>query len=166
MKKILLAVIGLMFVCAAVGIWSHTNVAADEAANTPVLLVLELQCTGVSDGLCKSASDAVFQEMANSGKYTVVDPKKRDEAIQALGPKAATCMADKDCRKNIAKDLGAQKMLIGTLAKVQKLHNLALSLMDVETGNEEGSASERCPMCNDDKVVAIASKAAKKLLGE
>lgn len=163
MKKTLLVLIGVAAVCAVLGIWGRSEVRAGDA---PVLLVLELKCTGVDGDLCKRASEAVFNEMSNSGKYIVVDPKKRDEAIQALGPKAATCMVDNDCRQNFAKEIGAQKMLIGTLAKVDRLHNIALSLMDVETGNEEKSASARCPMCKPDKVVAKVADAAKKILAD
>lgn len=77
----------------------------------------------------------------------------------------ASGCTDQNCVVEMGQLLGARKMVAGSISRVGETYNMALNVIDIETGLVDKSVSEVCPGCKDGQLFQLAESAVRALAG-
>lgn len=107
------------------------------------LAVLNLQATSVDPGLATTLSEALVGEVAAQSCCQVISTSD----IQAMlgferERQMLTCAEESSCLAEIGGSLGVEKILVGTLGKVDDTYVLALKLIDIRKGTVEARSQD------------------------
>jgi len=108
-------------------------------------------------------TNAIIDDLVQIGTYKVIDRANRDKILKEQGFQISDCVSE-ECRVQVGKMLGVGKLITGSLSRIGQTYLASLQLVNVETGQVESSAKEKCA-CPEDKLIDLVSNAAYKLLG-
>lgn len=83
-----------------------------------------------------------------------------EQKFQASGCTEQSCVVE------MGQLLGARKMVAGSISRVGETYNMALNVIDIETGLVDKSVSEVCPGCKDGQLFQLAENAVRALAGK
>lgn len=104
----------------------------------------------------------VFNAMPD---YRWLDRSNIKEILDEQKLQASGC-TDQSCVVELGQLLGARKMVTGSVSKTGDTYNLTLSVIDIETGLIDKSASEACPDCTESKLYQLADNAVLAMSGK
>jgi len=78
----------------------------------------------------------------------------------------ASGCTDQSCVVEMGQLLGARKMVAGSISRVGDTYNMALNVIDIETGLVDKSVSETCPGCKDGQLFSLAENTVRSLAGK
>jgi len=129
------------------------------------LAVFDLEIAGKADpGLARPLSESIRHEIAKSAKFKVVDRANMEKILKEQAFQMTGCVA-KACAVEAGQLLGVGKVIIGSLGLVGKTYYLTLSQVNVETGETEQMAEQKC-RCEEDELIDSVKMAARRLMGE
>lgn len=97
--------------------------------------------------------------------YRWIERGRITEVLDEQKLQASGC-TDQSCVVELGQLLGARKMVTGSLSKTSGVYNLTLSIIDIETGLIDKSASETCDSCDEGQLYQLAEKAVLTLSGK
>jgi hypothetical protein len=109
--------------------WCVLLAGISACASAATVAVLDLVPYEVSADHAKAATEFVINEIATYGGYRVLEPGRVREAIAARG-KGAPC-ADDSCAVDVARTLGADRVIVGSLTGAGRTVFLSVRLLDV-----------------------------------
>lgn len=118
---------------------------------------------GIGAELQMLVTNAVIDAIADTGKFDVIDRMNRDKILKEQGFQL-TPFVDEKTRVEAGRLLGVQKIITGSLSRIDEVFFLSIQMLDVETGRVEASRMEKC-YCSIPKLVETASEMAKKMVG-
>ena len=96
--------------------------------------------------------------------YRWLDRGRMKEVLEEQKFQASGC-TDQSCAVEMGQLLGARKMVTGSVSKTGGTYNLTLSVIDIQTGLVDKSASEICPDCTEGQLYQLAEKTVLNLSG-
>ncbi|MDD5223953.1 MAG: CsgG/HfaB family protein [bacterium] len=152
--KILLFVLLLVF--------SGTGVFAEEGKT--FLAVLDLEIVGnVPQDLKIPLSDSLREGLFRTGRFRVIDRNNMDRILKEQGQQLSDCSSS-ECAVQVGRLLGVQKMVTASLSRVGNIFVVSAQLINVETGEIEMIASDRCP-CQTDELLPSVDRVSGRLAG-
>ena len=153
-KKVLMVLLLLVF--------SGTGVFAEEGKI--FLAVLDLEIVGdIPRDLRIPLSESLREGLFQTGKFRVIDRNNMDQVLKEQGFQLSDCTSS-DCAVQVGRLLGVQKMVTGSLSRVGTIYVVSAQLINVETGEIEMIASDRCP-CQTDELLPSVDRVTEKLSG-
>lgn len=130
------------------------------------MAVLDLVTQDVDSRISLPLTESIRREIIKSGKYDVIN---RGDMNMLLGEQMylLSGCASGECKGIVeaGRLLGVGKIVNGSVNLVGKTYYLSLSLIDVESGNTERIAEDKCK-CEVDELIGASKRLAKRLLGE
>ncbi|GEM_PF-2159440 len=101
------------------------------------IAILDLKSgESVNQQTAKLVSDILRSEMINTGHFIVIERGQMDAILNEQGFQASGC-TDTECAVQIGKLLAANKMLVGTVAKLGTTYIISARIVDVEKGTAD-----------------------------
>ncbi len=120
---------------------------------------------GVDKALKVPLTQAIIDELVNTGKYQVIDRANRDKILAEQGLQMSECMSE-ECRVQAGRLLGVGKLVVGYVYKVASVYFATLQVINVETGKIENSIKHKCSCTVEDLLDVVPSIARKMVTGE
>jgi len=132
----------------------------------PYIAVLDLQAEeGVTESEARILTDQLQVELLETGKFKIM---ARTEL--------ASILEEQEFKSEIGNNLesavetgqliGVEQIIIGSIAKFGKSHNIIIKVIDVETGEILEALSDNCNKCKIDDLFEIISSIVHKLAYE
>ena len=99
----------------------------------PILSILDLRTSGVSKADADVLLDYLSSHIVESGEYTVIDRSQRETVLKEIEFSQSEC-TDEACQLRIGKLLSANRIVIGSVGKLEQIYLLNLKMIEVETG--------------------------------
>jgi hypothetical protein len=99
----------------------------------PILSILDLRTSGVSKADADVLLDYLSSHLVESGEYTVIDRSQRETVLKEIEFSQSDC-TDEACQLRIGKLLSANRIVIGSVGKLEQTYLLTLKMIEVETG--------------------------------
>lgn len=134
---------------------------------TVTIAILELQVRGgLSEYEAAILTDKVRESLYNTGRFTVLDRSSVDDILKELGFSQSGCTTN-ECIISVGRMLSAKYMVIGSVGTIGSTYNLALKMIDVETGTISNIATLDCEEYTIEQFAADApEEIVKKLISE
>jgi len=143
-------------------IFSGNGVFAEEGKT--FLAVLDLEIVGdIPRELKVPLSESLREGLFQTGKFRVIDRNNMDRVLKEQGQQLSDCSSS-ECAVQVGRLLGVQRMVTGSLSRVGNLYVISAQLINVETGEIEMIASDRCP-CQTDELLPSVDRVAGRLAG-
>lgn len=107
------------------------------------IAVLDFNGKNVSAADASIVTDFVRTELVKSGKYNVIDKYNMDKILSETSFQQSGC-TETDCAVQIGKILNVNKMVVGTLSKLEGTYYITTNVVDVQTGKIEMSETKKC----------------------
>lgn len=111
-----------------------------------------------------SLSDLLREKLVNTGRFRVVDRNNMDKILKEQGFQLQDCTS-KECAVQVGRLLGVEKMVSGNVTKLGQTYIISAQMTNVETGEIEQMASDRCGGCEVDQLLDTIEMVANKLAG-
>ncbi len=111
-----------------------------------------------------SLSDLLREKLVNTGRFRVVDRNNMDKILKEQGFQLQDCTS-KECAVQVGRLLGVEKMVSGNVTKLGQTYIISAQMTNVETGEIELMASDRCGGCEVDQLLDTIETVANKLAG-
>jgi len=109
----------------------------------PRTAILELQVYNkMPDDDIQPVIKQFYREMANTGRYSIIERTQVQRLVDELGPDKSMCN-DPECAANIGRALGVEKVVYGDVTKVEIIYEFSISVVDVATGAVERTHTEK-----------------------
>jgi len=129
------------------------------------IAVLDLEVAKGLPGEAKvTLSDLLREQLVNTGRFRVVDRNNMDKVLKEQGFQLSDCTS-KECAVQVGRMLGVEKMVTGNLTKLGQTYIISVQMTNVETGEIEQMASDRCASCEVDQLLDTIVTVASKLAG-
>ena len=129
------------------------------------IAVLDLEVAKGLPGEAKvTLSDLLREQLVNTGRFRVVDRNNMDKVLKEQGFQLSDCTS-KECAVQVGRMLGVEKMVTGNLTKLGQTYLISVQMTNVETGEIEQMASDRCASCEVDQLLDTIVTVASKLAG-
>lgn len=128
----------------------HFIVAAEVAYFKPRLAVLEFESKEVDSALVQSLTELAQSRFENSGLYIIIERQKIHKVLQEQSLQLSGAVDDKTA-VSVGKLLGAEKLVLGSVSKMDGKYMLSGRIVNVETGEIEISGTEFSPSVLDIK---------------
>ncbi|MBE3063501.1 MAG: hypothetical protein IMZ69_00595 [Spirochaetes bacterium] len=99
----------------------------------PILSILDLRTSGVSKADADVLLDYLSSHLVESGAYTIIDRSQRETVLKEIELSQSDC-TDEACQLRIGKLLSANRIIIGSVGKLDQIYLLTLKMIEVETG--------------------------------
>jgi hypothetical protein len=99
----------------------------------PILSILDLRTSGVSKADADVLLDYLSSHLVESGEYTIIDRSQRETVLKEIEFSQSDC-TDEACQLRIGKLLSANRIVIGSIGKLEQTYLLNLKMIEVETG--------------------------------
>jgi TolB-like protein/TM2 domain-containing membrane protein YozV len=143
-------------------IFSGTGVFAEEGKT--FLAVLDLEIVGnVPQDLKIPLSESIREGLFRTGRFRVIDRNNMDRILKEQGQQLSDCSSS-ECAVQVGRLLGVQKMVTASLSRVGNIFVISAQLINVETGEIEMIASDRCP-CQTDELLPSVDRVSDRLAG-
>ncbi len=149
--------------CLLVPAFLYSEPKPDEHAPMLNIAVMNLKAKETSQDDADAAADFLRSGLSQyaKGKYKIIDRKSIGTILADLKMDLALAK-DVDVAVRVGKIAGANMMVMGSLAMIEKRYYLSVQLLDVETGEVKAASSEDAPSFK--KVKKTANKIAKLLI--
>lgn len=127
------------------------------------LAVLNLEGKNVPQNTASAVTEMVTTEIVNTGKFQVVERNQMRNILSEQGFQQTGC-TDQACAVKIGKLLSAQKILMGSVSKIDKGLVINIRIVDVEKGIAEMAAMEKAE--SESMLPETAKKIARKITGK
>ena len=147
--------------------WIHPPLAvwAQDEEHRAFVAVLDLDVAkGIPPEAQISLSDLLREQLWKTGKFRVVDRNNMERILKEQGFQLSDCTST-ECAVQIGRMLGVEKMVTGNVTRLGKTYIITVQMTNVETGEIEKMASDRCPGCEVDELLGSIDKAATSLAG-
>ena len=114
----------------------------------PVITVLDFKSSGVSEIEVEIFVDFITSHIVNTGKFRVIDRTQRASMLEEIEFAFSDC-AEEACELEIGRQLAADKIVIGSVGKVETRYILNIKLVDVETSETVASESKMYKSMSD-----------------
>lgn len=101
-----------------------------------------LKSHGMDSNTVLAISDAILSQLSNSNTIALIERTQMDEIIQEQGFQNSGACAESECAVELGKILSVEKMLIGSVGKIENLYSLSVRIVDVETGAVDKSVNQ------------------------
>ncbi len=143
-------------------VFSGTGAFAEEGKI--FLAVLDLEIVGdIPRDLRIPLSESLREGLFRTGKFRVIDRNNMDRILKEQGQQLSDCSSS-ECAVQVGRLLGVQRMVTGSLSRVGNIYVISAQLINVETGEIEMIASDRCP-CQTDELLPSVDRVAGRLAG-
>lgn len=134
-------------------IFSGTGVFAGEGKI--FLAVLDLEIVGnVPRDLKIPLSESLREGLFRTGRFRVIDRNNMDRILKEQGQQLSDCSSS-ECAVQVGRLLGVQKMVTASLSRVGNIFVVSAQLINVETGEIEMIASDRCSGQTDELLPSV-----------
>jgi len=99
----------------------------------PILSILDLRTSGVSKADADVLLDYLSSHLVESGAYTIIDRSQQETVLKEIEFSQSDC-TDEACQLRIGKLLSANRIVIGSVGKLDQIYLLTLKMIEVETG--------------------------------
>lgn len=110
-----------------------------QAADTPILTVLDLQTDQVSENEMKTIISLLSSALFQTQKYTVIDVSERETLLKEMEFSAQDC-SDEGCQLEIGKLLAAEYIVVGRLGRIGTKYVVSVKMLETETARTAGTA--------------------------
>ncbi len=115
-----------------------------EGEELPYVGVLDLEAKeGVPTSAVAPLSDSLRKEFFNTKKFKVLDRKNMHVILKEQGFQQVGCTSS-ECAVEAGRLLGVEKMVTGNIAKLGDTYYISVTVTNVETGEVERMADEKC----------------------
>jgi hypothetical protein len=97
------------------------------------IAVLDLDPTGISMTEAQFLSDRLRTELFETGVFQVVERQKMNSILKEQGFQNTGCTS-LECAVEIGQLLNVQKMVAGSIGKIEDIYSISLRLINVQTG--------------------------------
>ncbi|MBI9103754.1 MAG: SUMF1/EgtB/PvdO family nonheme iron enzyme [Spirochaetales bacterium] len=97
---------------------------------------------GISEYEASTLRSLFETELIGSGRYTVIEKAQQDQVINAQMDTLKGCVDDA-CAVEIGELLSADRILLGSVARIGSLHILTVKIIDIQTSRSEKAESIR-----------------------
>jgi TolB-like protein len=149
MKKLYLFFLLLMFIPSAA------------FAEEPVrIAVMDFKADGVSASIARQVSELVRTEIVACGSFEVIERKQVDLVLKEQGFQQSICIDEARAVK-IGRIMSAQKLLIGTVMKIDTTYIVSARIVDIEKGT--ALFGEKATAENSSSLPDAATRLVRKL---
>ena len=122
---------------------SSGSSASSGVKHAQVLHVAVLAIAGSTKDFSKEELDAVTSrfetELMNTGKLIVLERRNMDMILQEQGFQQTGACNSSECQVQVGQLLGVDRIITGSITKVEKLYTVNLKMVNVENGQNEMS---------------------------
>jgi hypothetical protein len=115
-------------------------------SNPLSIAVIDFEGNDLDKGAIRCLTDRVQFEFYLIGKYRVLERAKMGEILKEQGFQQTGCTTT-DCAVEIGRLINVDKMISGSIYRIERITNVTLRIIDVETGVVEQIVSEDCEGC-------------------
>jgi len=148
------------FTCLCALLFTGLLSAEDKKLN---IAVMEFQGRNVSAIDASVFADILRTEIVNQNTVNVIDKSNMDKVLSEAAFQQTGCTTS-ECAVQMGKILNVQKMIVGSLSKIEGSYCANANYVDVETGKIDKSETISCEKAKD--FYSAANTLAKKLVGE
>jgi len=159
--------IALFTVVSFIAAWLQPPLAAlaQDKEDQAFIAVLDLDvASGIPDEARISLSDLLREQLWKTGRFRVVDRNNMERVLKEQGFQLADCTST-ECAVQVGRLLGVAKMVTGNVTRLGRTYVLTAQVTNVETGEIEKMASDRCPGCEVDELLGSIDVVATTLAG-
>ncbi len=127
------------------------------------IAVLSLEGKNVTDVTASAVTDMVTTEIVNTGVFVIIERNQMQSILKEQGLQMTGC-TDQSCAVQIGKLLSAEKILMGSISRIEKEFVINVRLVDVERGIAEFAAMEKAE--TESMLSGSARRIAQKIAGE
>ena len=141
-----------------------TLCATIQAKEKPTLVVMDLKTIKADDDLAKILSERLRTALSKIGKYQLVSREEMENIVKEMKFQRTEMCDDAECYAEIGMNLGAKKMVAGSIARMGRMYTLNLKLIDIGKAVDEGMATKDCE-CTQQMLLRVVDEAASNLMG-
>jgi TolB-like protein len=104
----------------------------------PHIAILNLEGREISENEAATLSDHLRGQLVNLGTFIVLDRNKMEEVLREQGFQQSGCTLT-ECAVRVGRVLNVQKMVAGSIGKLNKTYAINILMIDVESGRIEKS---------------------------
>ena len=104
------------------------------------ITVLEFQGKNVSQTEASALTDQFEIELSNFTKFTILERQEAKALLEEVAYQQSGCVTS-ECAVEIGKQLGAKKIVLGSISKVGSTYLVTAKVVDIKTTRLEGTAS-------------------------
>ena len=136
-------------------------------AAAPRLLVASLKAPPRLTFTGKSAADAIAREAGQAGTFEVAGPEELERRHgRAAAQRLTDCADDARCLADVARSLGADRVVAGWLSQTETTYLVGVVLVDVRTGEAVASFTREVPIASRKLQAELAAATPALLRGE
>lgn len=104
----------------------------------PHIAMLNLEGREISANEAATLSDHLRGQLVNLGTFIVLDRNKMEDVLREQGFQQSGCTIT-ECAVRVGRLLNVQKMVAGSIGKLNKTYAISISMIDVQSGRIEKS---------------------------
>ena len=102
------------------------------------IVVVNFIGNNISDGEVKALMDRLRTELIKTKHFKVIESELTEEILNSQGLQQSGCTTDK-CMVQVGRLIGVQKVIGGSISKVDYIYSVSARIINVETGKIERS---------------------------
>ncbi|MFH0947725.1 MAG: CsgG/HfaB family protein [Elusimicrobiota bacterium] len=126
------------------------------------IAVADFSGKNVSAADASIVADFLRTELVNIGTYDVIEKANMDKILAEAAFQQAGCTTS-ECAVQIGKILNVQKMIVGSLSKLEGIYYITVSIVNVETGKIDASQTAQCESSKE--LMSASQSLANQLVG-
>lgn len=127
------------------------------------IAVLNLEAKGdTRKEIATVLSESLRNALVETKRFHVVERANMDAILQEQGLSLQDC-TNSECIVKVGELLSAEKIVAGSIGRLGQTYSVEIQLTNVETGQIEKTATERC-QCVEDDLFKVIDYVAKKLV--
>ena len=95
--------------------------------------ILQFEAANISVAEVGILTDRLSTELVNLGSFTVVERSQMEEVLKEQGLQQSGCTTS-ECAVEVGALLGVDKMITGSIGRIETIYTLSARIIDVETG--------------------------------
>lgn len=119
------------------------SVAAGAEPPLPLVATAPLATTGTTDNEAAQIAEALATSLQKTGKIRLLERSQADRILAEQGFQASGACDAGSCAVEIGKLLGVERLVVGSLGKIDRTYQLNLRLVDVGTGEVLASSTRQ-----------------------
>lgn len=104
-------------------------------------------------------------ELVKSGDYIVLERQMINDVLKEQGFQQTGCVTS-ECAVEVGKLLGVDKIIVGTIGRLESLLTISVRMIDIETGEIITQVDDECDCRMEDFFRSTIKKTVYKLLGK
>jgi len=132
----------LLFICAV--FFLHSYVFSQNDARITVA-VNDLKGSGMDQVTATIVSDRLRSELVNSGVFRVMEREEMENILKEQGFQQSGGCDEASCLVQVGRLLGVQRMVSGSIGKVDNFWTISLRMLNVATAEILFTVDEDCP---------------------